>query len=114
MFDKDLAIKSSKDTPLYFTYLLGLTRYRIDVPDGEYELQLLFAEPDAKPGERVFSVSVNGRDFAKNLDLAGNYGLARAATISGTATAAGGGGLDIRFTASKGKAILNAIRVRKK
>ncbi|MEO5904244.1 MAG: glycoside hydrolase family 2 TIM barrel-domain containing protein, partial [Gemmatimonadaceae bacterium] len=29
MFDKDLAIKGSKDTPLYFTYLSGLTAYRV-------------------------------------------------------------------------------------
>jgi beta-galactosidase len=114
IFDKDLPIKSSKDTPLFFTYLEGVSSYRIDVPDGDYVVDLLFAEPTAKPGERVFSVTANGQTLAPDLDIASRYGLARAATISSSVKAANGGGVDIRFVASRGKTIVNAIHVRKR
>lgn len=113
-FDKDLAILATKQPPLYFTYLSGLRQYRFDVPDGAYEVELLFAEPDAKPGTRVFSVSLNGREIASGLDLAARYGLARAASLRASATASGAKGLAIDFNASKGAAILNAVRVWKR
>jgi len=114
MFDKDLAILGTADTPLYFTYLSGLTQYRLDVPDGEYEIELLFAEPEAKPGARVFSIAVNGREIASHLDLAARFGLARAASIRSAATATAGKGIAIEFNAVSGNPILNALRVRKR
>ncbi|MEP6508084.1 MAG: glycoside hydrolase family 2 TIM barrel-domain containing protein [Gemmatimonadales bacterium] len=114
IFDKDLAIKESKDTPLYFTYLSGVTSYRFDVPDADYTVEFLFAEPEAKAGERVFSVSLNGKDVIADVDLSAKYGIARAATIDTSVSAKNGEGINVGFRASKGKAILNAIRVRKK
>ncbi len=114
IFDKDLAIKGTKDTPLYFTYLSGVTSYRFDVPDGDYTVEFLFAEPDAKAGERLFSVSLNGKDVITDLDLSAKYGIARATTIDAVVSARNGEGINVGVRASKGKAILNAIRVRKK
>ncbi len=114
IFDKDLAIKGSKDTPLYFTYLSGVTSYRFDVPDGDYTVEFLFAEPGAKAGERVFSVSVNGKDVISDLDLAAKYGIAWAATFKADASVRNGAGITVGFRSSNGKAILNAIRLRKK
>ncbi len=113
MFDKDLPIKDSRDTPLYFTYLSGLSSYRFAVPDGNYEVELLLAEPQAVPGERVFSASANGVDIFSNLDLAARYGVARAISFRATVVATGNMGLDVQFSASRGSAIMNAIRVRK-
>jgi beta-galactosidase len=111
-FNKDLAIKDTRETPMYFTYREGLTAYRFDVPDGEYEVELRFAEPKAKAaGERVFGVTVNGRVLSSAIDLAKEYGLARAAAIRVNATAAGGNGIVVEFTPVGGKPILNAIRV---
>ncbi|MBA3655808.1 MAG: DUF4982 domain-containing protein [Gemmatimonadaceae bacterium] len=114
IFDKDLAIKDSPDTPLFFTYHSGIVSYRFDLPDGDYDLQLLFAEPDAKPGERIFSVTANGRAVVNDLDLAARYGLARAVIINSGVSAKDGQGIDIKFSTRKGKAILNGIHVRKK
>ncbi|HVF39320.1 MAG TPA: malectin domain-containing carbohydrate-binding protein, partial [Gemmatimonadaceae bacterium] len=114
MFDKDLAIQASDDTPLFFTYISGIESYRMDVPDGDYDIELRFAEPDAKPGERVFGVAVNGKKVEEALDLSKAHGIAKAASIVSNATAAGGKGLTINFTAIKGKPILNAIRVTRK
>jgi beta-galactosidase len=113
-FDKDLAIKGTALPPLYFTYQNGIEGYRLDVPDGDYELDLLFAEPDAKPGERVFDVEANGASIARGLDLSARHGIARAATYTTRVSASGGNGIAVRFTAVKGKAILNALYVRRR
>lgn len=114
MFDKDLPIRGSAQTPLYFTYLLGLSSYRLDVPDGGYDVELLFAEPDAKPGARLFGVSVNGREVESKLDLAARFGLARAASVRAVTTASAGKGVLINFTPIQGQPILNALRIRRR
>jgi len=111
-FNKDLAIKATRETPMYFTYREGLSGYRFDVPDGEYEVELRFAEPKAKAGARVFGVRVNGRELASAVDLAKEYGLAQAAVIRVDASAVGGKGIVVEFTPIVGMPILNAIRVR--
>jgi beta-galactosidase len=112
MFDKDLAIEGTRQPPMYFTYREGIEAYRFDVPDGDYEVELRFAEPLAKPGQRVFDVAVNGRTVASRLDLAAQHGLARAVVIRTNATAVGGNGIVATFTSVTGKPILNAIRVK--
>jgi beta-galactosidase len=112
MFDKDLAIEGTRQPPMYFTYREGIESYRFDVPDGDYEVELRFAEPSAKPGQRVFDVAVNGRVVADKLDLAAQHGLARAVVIRTTLSAVGGNGIVATFKAVTGKAILNAIRVK--
>jgi beta-galactosidase len=114
MFDKDLPITHTGEVPLYFTYLKGLSAYRFDVPDGQYDVDLLFAEPDAKPGERVFSISANGKSVAQHLDLSVKCGIAHATVITTRVRATGGKGIHVSFTPEKGVPILNAIHVRKK
>jgi beta-galactosidase len=113
-FDKDLPIKGTALPPLYFTYQNGIESYRLDVPDGEYDLDLLFAEPDAKPGERVFDVLVDDVPLERALDLSARYGIARAATLTTKVSATGGRGITLRFTPVKGMAILNALYVRRR
>jgi beta-galactosidase len=115
MFNKDLPIMRTEQEPLYFTYREGLTGYRFDVPDGEYELELLFAEPTATAaGERVFGVAVNGTPIGEPLDLAGRAGLGVAVPITVAATARGGAGVVVTFTPVTGQPILNAIHLRKR
>ncbi len=113
MFDKDLAIRGSASTPLYFTYLSGLTSYRFDVPDGEYDLELLFAEPGAKPAMRLFSVAANGQSIIENLDLASRYGVGRAVSVHFPVTARGKTGVELAFKAERGDPILNGARIRR-
>jgi beta-galactosidase len=114
MFDKDLPITGSPLTPLFFTYRSGIESYRLDVPDGEYDLELLFAEPGAKPGERVFDVVVNGEPMLTALDLSAQQGIARAATYTKRITAVGGRGIVVRFKSIAGAPILNALKVLKR
>ena len=111
--NKDIAISGTTEPPVYFTYRTGLDAYRLDVPDGRYEVELRFAEPTAKPGERVFGIAINGRIVVTRLDLAEYAGLARAVPILVEATVTGGRGLTITFPAQRGEAFLNALRVRK-
>jgi beta-galactosidase len=91
-----------------------MSAYRFDVPDGAYDVTLMFAEPSAKPGERVFGVSVNGVVVSSRLDLSATHGIARAATYAASVSATGGAGISVNFTPIQGQAILNAIRVTRK
>lgn len=115
MFNKDIPITATRDVPLYFTYRSGIDGYRLDVPDGEYEVELLFAEPlKLEPGDRSFQVVINGETVLPALDLAQQDGAARATPITFTTSAVDGKGLTISFRAIRGDPILNAIRVRKR
>ena len=115
MFNKDIPITSTSQTPLYFTYRSGIKEYRVDVPDGTYDVELLFAEPlHLAPGERVFQVAIDGRTVLPRLDLAMRSGVARATPITFTTSVADGQGLSISFRPIHGDPILNAIRVRKR
>ena len=114
MFNKDLAITGHALTPLFFTYREGIERYRLDVPDGTYDLALLFAEPGARPGERVFDVVVNGETMISALDLAAQHGVARAATYTKRVAAKDGQGIVVTFRPLKGAPILNAVHVVKR
>ncbi|MEO8334088.1 MAG: glycoside hydrolase family 2 TIM barrel-domain containing protein [bacterium] len=114
IFDKDLAITNTAEPPLYFTFQSGMSAYRFDVPDGSYDVTLMFAEPSAKPGERVFGVSVNGTVVASRLDLSATHGIARAAAYTASVSASGGAGVTVHFTPIQGQAIVNAIRVTRK
>src|SRR4029434_2786572 len=59
------------DDALFQTTLDGIEALRFDVPDGEYEIELRLAETlNARPGQRVFDVSVNGTALCTSLDLA--------------------------------------------
>ncbi len=113
-FDKDLPIRGTATPPLFFTYLSGLDSYRFDVPAGLYDLELLFAEPEAKPGMRVFSISANGNTIVSNLDLASRYGIGRAASLHSMVRAQGDVGVVVSFKAQRGVPILNALRLTKR
>jgi beta-galactosidase len=111
MFDKDLAVTGDATTPFFITYRAAIQSYRYDVPDGDYDVELLFAEPSAKPGERVFDVSVNGEPWLDALDLAAEHGLARAARYTKRVSASGGHGVVVSFAPRVGEPILSGIRV---
>lgn len=114
-FSKELPVRGTLQTPVYFTYRRGIGGYRFDVPDGAYEIELRFAEPTAvATGERVFDVSVNGTIALVGLDLFRQAGTGMAVPITLQAEARQGTGLQVTFAATKGDAILSGIRVRAK
>lgn len=110
---------------LYQTMRVGLDGFRADVPDGEYEIELLMVdyvpksrrfvddkEVNFKSGERVFDVAINDRVVVDNLDLGGDYGQNVPVRLQFKAHATGGQGLSIRLNAHKGKTVLSAVRIR--
>lgn len=112
LMERAVIITNTPRTGLFVTYRTGLTGYRFDVPDGDYLVELDFAEPDLiKRGDRVFDVDINGRLVLTAIDLAGDNGTGRARTVVVNATASQNSGLAIGFRATSGQAILNGIRV---
>jgi hypothetical protein len=61
----------------FSSYRTGNFNYAIPVPDGQYQIRLLFAEPvfgrelspDSGAGRRVFDIYCNGRTLASGLDI---------------------------------------------
>ncbi|HEU4632287.1 MAG TPA: glycoside hydrolase family 2 TIM barrel-domain containing protein [Gemmatimonadaceae bacterium] len=113
MFNRNYAITGTRRTGMYFFYQDSIQGYRMDLPDGEYEVELDFMEPDpdAAPGDRVFGVTVNGQPVIERLDLVARAGFRTALPIRFTTAVTGGQGLRIDFPVVKGAAVLNAIRV---
>jgi beta-galactosidase len=108
----DRNVLGTEDDPLFQTMREGLTAYRLDVPEGVYEVELKFAETKSqKSDERVFDIRINGQIFLEKLDLVKETGFQNAFTRKFRVTAQGG--ILVEFAASKGKAILSAIRVRR-
>jgi beta-galactosidase len=91
----------------------GETRYRFDVPDGDYEVTVGMVEMvHAEAGRRRFDVRVNGRPALTGLDLAARPGRWRAFERTVRATAVEGGGVVIELSTTVGAPTVAAIRVR--
>ncbi|HYD51863.1 MAG TPA: malectin domain-containing carbohydrate-binding protein, partial [Gemmatimonadaceae bacterium] len=109
---RDVVITGTRKTGMYVTYRAGLEGYRFDVPAGDYELELHFAEP-AATGARVFDVRVNGAVVMSGVDPTARTGLGRAFVATHPVRVQGEQGIQVGFEAKAGQAILNAIRVRR-
>jgi beta-galactosidase len=105
-------IPGTTDDHLYQFSREGMGAYRFDVPDGDYRVELLFAEPqyDAA-GKRVFDVRLNGQAVVGRLDLVKDYGAGRPARLSFHTRATGGEGIKVEFGAVVGSPLVSAIRV---
>ena len=108
----DKNILGTGDDPLYQTMQEGLAGYKIDVPGGRYEVEMLFAEKKfTTAGQQVFSVAINGNPVISNLDLGAKPGPSRAYSAKFTVFTTSG--LMIDFTRVKGEPILSGLRVRR-
>ena len=116
MFEKDLIIVNCKNLePIYSYYLKDMKGYRLDVPDGDYEVELYFAEPeDLNDNERVFNVLINDQLVFKELDLAKKYGVNKAVSRCFIISVSHGDGLNVAFEKIIGEPVLNAVRVKRK
>lgn len=82
-------------------------------PKMTVDVTLTFVEPEnLSPGQRVFSVSIGGKDVVKDLDIAKEAGGARrpiTRTVSGIEA---DGALAIRLTPTVGQPVLSGVEVR--
>jgi beta-galactosidase len=135
----DIDILDTDRNPLYQTQRVGIEAFKADVPDGVYTVCLYWAEIEsAKKGEalvynlgadmadtditdmtgtaetaRIFSVSINGTTVLDGVNLARDYGYARAVMRKFIVNVTDGAGLTIDFQKIKGEPVLNAIRIYK-
>jgi beta-galactosidase len=120
---------------LYETQRLGLSQFRLDVPDGEYEVVLHFAELEAAPqGEqlvynlagnsnapgaaapgqtRSFSVVVNALLVLPELSTATYLRPLQAASFTVHASAREHQGIVVEFKPGQGQPFLNGIQVKR-
>jgi beta-galactosidase len=129
-YGTDKNILGTDDDPIYQTQQTGIETYRLDVPAGEYEVTLHFAEllggtvkglpynlsNSARKEEdvqRSFNVLVNGALVLEHFDIARQYGVAKAITKKINITVAGNNGMRIDFQSIMGEPILNALQVKR-
>lgn len=90
----------------------GTFGYRFDVADGEYEIELWFAElKNAKPGERVFDILINGGKVMAGLDLAKEAAPFTLIERKFRVSARNKGGIRIELQPVKGEPMVNGLRV---
>lgn len=96
------------------TIAVQLSAGTTGVPPGRYRVRLVFLEPnpEAKPGDRVFDVSLQGRAVLKNFDPAAQAGPQHALVREFDAIEIGAT-LQLDLTARAGRAALSGIEVSK-
>jgi subtilisin family serine protease len=107
------AIAGTTEDPIYQDLRSGMTGYRFDVPDGQYRVDLSFAELVAKrAGARVFSVTIEGTTVLAGLDVFAVAGGRFIAVDRSFVVNVSDGQLDIGFTPQRGDVpIVNGILV---
>jgi hypothetical protein len=70
------------DAGILASVRVGMSAYEIPVPNGVYAITLAFAEPgDARPGERVFAVQLDGTTLLDRVDPAAAPGRTLIETV---------------------------------
>ncbi|WP_238989247.1 glycoside hydrolase family 2 TIM barrel-domain containing protein [Mucilaginibacter terrigena] len=128
-YGTDRNINLTDDDPVYQTQQVGIQSFHFDVPDGEYQLTLHFAELTTNNpagalaynldnnankqalDDRVFTVEVNQEPVLSNFSIAPKYGVLTAGSHKSTILATGHRGINILFTPITGQAVLNAIQL---
>jgi len=117
-------IKLTDSEPVFQTFRLGMTEYRLDVPAGKYQLELFFTEPFSKnelknstrtgaaeDGERIFNVLINQQTVIENMNLAAEIGHQTASIRSFDIDTESG--IIIQLVPVRGKPVLSGIRINK-
>jgi len=111
----DHEVKGTRDKSLYLTERYSLDAYRIAVPNGTYTVTLHFAETYegiTAAGERVFSVSVEGKPVLADLDpFKAAGGKAFAAVVQAFKVNVADGELTIGFQKKTQNPLINGIEV---
>lgn len=117
--------------PIYQTQRTGIEQFKLDVPDGEYDITLNFAEllSPAKGNdlaynlgfgaraeefkERSFDVVINDNKILSGFSNSEYLQPERAVAIKHTVSVNNNDGITVDFKAIKGETILNGIQVRR-
>ena len=96
-FSTSAHITGTPNPALFVNDRWGTMTYTIPVPAGNYNLNLLFADPSRTPGERQFSVVVNGTPWLTNFDVSQTAGGENIAITQTVAASSVGGNIVIDF-----------------
>ncbi|OHX64810.1 glycoside hydrolase family 2 TIM barrel-domain containing protein [Flammeovirga pacifica] len=125
-------IQGTYNDPVYQTQLVGIEKFRMDVPPGVYDVQLHFAELegssakhlpyDLMEGEQVdkeqisrtFSVKINDQLILNRLDILTQFGEYKAIKYKAQIRVEEGQPLLIEFDKIIGEPVMNAIEIYKK
>ncbi|MDU8885879.1 glycoside hydrolase family 2 TIM barrel-domain containing protein [Yeosuana sp. MJ-SS3] len=122
-------IKNSTSEPLFQTMLEGCSTYKIDVPDGNYKVDLFFVEPQIKPTEniynlseidntstkiqRIFDVFFNEQLVEKQFNLASAYPEKYGVSLTSTIQISNNNGLTISLKDFKGEPVISGVLIEK-
>jgi len=92
------SISNTPDPSLYQTERYGVFSYDFSVPNGNYNVLLKFAEIYwTSPGQRIFSVSINGTPVLTNFDIIAAAGAPLTAIDKAFPVSVTGGNIQIQF-----------------
>ncbi len=106
------AVNGTVDDLLYQKYREGMTEYKSTVPNGQYNVQLRFAEfTQTRAGRRVMKITLEGGVVESALDVYAVAGKATALNRTYTVTV-NDGVLNIGFVIVTGSPMVSAIEVK--
>jgi hypothetical protein len=111
--DDSLAIANTKDAGLYRSEHYSMDSFSCAVPNGKYVAKLHFAETFegvSGPGQRVFSINVQGHQF-KDFDVYVKAGGSNRAYIETVPVEVTDGKFKITFTSNVENPEINAIEI---
>ena len=127
----DLDILGTTNDPVYQTARIGLSEFKLDVPDGKYTVSLYWAELQSDKenqalaynlgndalkedfGGREFDVELNGVLILSKFNLSKEFGTSTAVDKKFEVNVTNGKGISIVFKKEIGETLLNAIRVQR-
>ncbi|MFW6327251.1 MAG: malectin domain-containing carbohydrate-binding protein, partial [Bacteroidota bacterium] len=120
----------TENDPLFQTQRLNLNTYKIDVPDGVYEVTFYFSDLLTTQNQEhlpydmkqikginetsVFDLIVNDNVVRPNLNLRQEYGKLKAVQMKYRIRVENNKGIEISFNKISGTPMLNAISVKQK
>jgi len=106
-------IANTKIPSVYGAERYGMSKFSYSVPNGKYVVKLHFAETFEEitaPGQRVFSINVEGKEF-KDFDVFAKAGGAFKAYVETVEVEVKDGKLDITFTSKTENPEINGIEI---
>ncbi|MBF8148597.1 glycoside hydrolase family 2 [Winogradskyella sp. F6397] len=122
-------IKNATSEPLFQTLLEGCSSYKVDIPDGNYKVDLFFVEPqiksieniynlsnrkeDSTQKQRVFDVFLNTNLIEKQFNLALEYPQKYGVTLTTEVQINNDEGLTISLKSIEGQPVISGILIEK-
>lgn len=107
-------IADTEDDPIYSTERWGMEEYRVNLPAGDYDIRLHFAEifdGITGDGQRMFDVLVEGNLWLDDLDVFDEAGPDTALVKEITGVSVSDGRLDIQFIGEVENPMVKGIEV---